>query len=260
MADQIQSLQFKNANGITLDAKLDLPVEPPLAYALLAHCFATSKELIAEARIAKALTDQRIAVLRFDFTGLGKSAGDFSETNFTSNVGDILAAAEYLSTQYAAPKLLIGHSLGGTAILAAAAKIPSAVAVATIGAPSTPAHIVHHFADRVEEIKQKGEVEVQLGGRPFTIKKQFIDDVENSEVLKTVANFKKSLLIFHSPVDAVVNIGEARRIYEAAKHPKSFISLDKANHLLTNKADAIYVARVLSAWSSRYIGAIENCE
>lgn len=255
MDEIIERLQFLNSAGITLDAKLNLPETKPIAYAVLAHCFATSKELIAEARIASALTRANIAVLRFDFTGLGKSGGDFSETNFTSNIGDILAAADYLKEHYEAPKLLIGHSLGGTAILAAAEKIESAVAISTIGAPAHPSHIIHHFEEHVDEIKEKGEVQVELGGRPFFIKKQFIDDVEKSDILGVVANLKKSLLIFHSPMDTVVSIDEARKLYEAAKHPKSFISLDKANHLLTNKDDAIYVARVLSAWASRYLGA-----
>jgi len=258
MSDQVEALQFQNKAGITLDAKLNLPDSKPVAYAILAHCFACSKDLIAEARIAQALTLQGIAVLRFDFTGLGKSGGDFSDTNFSSNVGDIVSAAACLAEHYEAPKLLIGHSLGGTAILAAAGKIDSAQAVATIAAPSDPAHIIHQFGEHVDEIKEKGETQVSLGGRPFVIKKQFLDDVERNNVLKAVAEFQKPLLIFHSPIDAVVSIEEARVIYETAKHPKSFISLDQANHLLTKKEDAIYVARVLSAWASRYVGDIES--
>lgn len=258
MSDQVSVLQFRNKAGIMLDAKLNLPDSKPVAYAILAHCFACSKELIAEARIAQALTLQGIAVLRFDFTGLGKSAGDFSETNFSSNISDIVSAAEYLAEHYEAPKLLIGHSLGGTAILAAAAQIESATAVATIASPSNPAHIICQFEEHVEDIKEKGAMSVSLGGRPFVIKKQFLDDVESKDVLKVVSEFRKPLLIFHSPADAVVSIDEARAIYQAAKHPKSFISLDQANHLLTKKEDAIYVARVLSAWASRYVGDIEQ--
>lgn len=246
-------VKFAGKLDVTLDAKLDLPDQPPIAYAILAHCFACSKDLVAEARISAALTQHGIAVFRFDFTGLGKSEGDFAKTNFTSNVDDILAAADYLRKNYQAPSILIGHSLGGTAILAAAKYVPEALAVATIAAPSDPAHILHHFESKLDQIKDQGDVPVDLGGGTVHISQQFIDDVRKQDILKSIGELNKALLLFHSPVDTVVSIDHARKIYNAAKHPKSFISLDHANHLLTNKADAIYVANVLSAWASRYL-------
>ena len=248
-----QKIKFQNQAGLSLDAKLDLPDQTPLAYALLAHCFACSKDLIAEARISRALTDHGIAVFRFDFTGLGKSEGEFVETNFSSNIDDILDAVSYLRENHQAPKLLIGHSLGGTAVLGAAPKVEEVVAVATIASPSDPAHITERFKNKLPEIKTKGDVVVNLGGGPIHISRQFIEDVNKQSILESLPLMHKALLIFHSPVDAIVNIENARKIYDAAKHPKSFISLDHANHLLTDKRDAIYVADVLAAWASRYV-------
>lgn len=244
---------FKNLKGESLSGLLEMPSGAIKSYALFAHCFTCSKDNPAATRIALALADLGIAVLRFDFTGLGTSKGDFSNTNFSSNLQDLLAAANYLKQQYAAPSLLIGHSLGGSAALAVAQDLPTVQAVVTIGAPATAAHIKHLFADSYRELQDKQSVQVELGGRSFSIQRQFIDDLEKYNSVAHVQALKKALLIFHSPVDAVVSIDEAARIYTAAKHPKSFVSLDHADHLLSNPEDSRYVAEVLSAWASRYL-------
>ncbi len=248
-----EKLEFPGATGATLAARLDSPDGPPRAYALFAHCFTCTKDIFAASRIAQALAESGIAVLRFDFTGLGSSEGEFANTNFTSNVGDLLAAVAYLRETREAPKLLIGHSLGGAAVLAAAGEVPEAQAVATIGAPYDPGHVAHLFKDSVEEIEAKGEAEVLLVGRPFRIQKQFIDDIQDQRQQERIGALRKALLVFHSPVDQTVGIDNAGLIFGAAKHPKSFVSLDKADHLLSKRADAEYVAAVLSAWSSRYV-------
>ena len=244
---------FKNLQGESLSGLLEMPSGAIKSYALFAHCFTCSKDNPAAARIAMSLADQGIAVLRFDFTGLGTSKGNFSNTNFSSNLQDLLAAANYLEQQYAAPSLLIGHSLGGSAALAVAQDLPAVQAVVTIGAPATAAHIKHLFADSYRELQDKQSVLVELGGRSFNIQRQFIDDLEKYNSVAHVQALKKALLIFHSPVDDVVSIDEAARIYTAAKHPKSFVSLDHADHLLSNPEDSRYVAEVLSAWASRYL-------
>ncbi len=244
---------FKNLQGESLSGLLEMPSGAIKSYALFAHCFTCSKDNPAAARIALSLADQGIAVLRFDFTGLGNSKGNFSNTNFSPNLQDLLAAANYLEQQYAAPSHLIGHSLGGSATLALAQDLPTVQAVVTIGAPATAAHIKHLFADSYRELQDKQSVQVKLGGRSFNIKRQFIDDLEKYNSVAHVQALKKALLIFHSPVDAVVSIDEAARIYTAAKHPKSFVSLDRADHLLSNPEDSRYVAEVLSAWASRYL-------
>lgn len=248
-----EKLEFTGATGATLAARLDSPDTPPRAYALFAHCFTCTKDIFAASRIAQALADSGIAVMRFDFTGLGSSEGEFANTNFTSNVGDLLAAVAYLRETREAPKLLIGHSLGGAAILAAAGEVPEAQAVATVGAPYDPGHVAHLFKDSAEEIAAKGEAEVLLVGRPFRIQKQFLDDIQNQNQHKRIDSLRKALLVFHSPVDDTVGIDNAGLIFGAAKHPKSFVSLDKADHLLSKRADAEYVATVLAAWSSRYV-------
>ncbi len=250
-----EKLEFPGATGATLAARLDSPDGPPRAYALFAHCFTCTKDIFAASRIAQALAESGIAVLRFDFTGLGSSEGEFANTNFTSNVGDLLAAVAYLRATREAPKLLIGHSLGGAAVLAAAGEVPEAQAVATIGAPYDPGHVAHLFKDSVEEIEAKGEAEVLLVGRPFRIQKQFIDDIQDQRQQERIGALRKALLVFHSPVDQTVGIDNAGLIFGAAKHPKSFVSLDKADHLLSKRADAEYVAAVLSAWSSRYVAS-----
>ena len=255
MAARSEKVTFTGAQGDALAARLDLPAGTPRAYALFAHCFTCSKDIFAASRIAEGLTGHGIAVLRFDFTGLGASEGEFANTNFSSNVGDLVAAAEYLRAEHAAPKILIGHSLGGAAVLVAAGQVAEAVAVATIGAPADPAHVAHHFLDARPEIEAKGEAEVRLVGRPFRIQKQFLDDIENQKLERGIAAMKKALLVFHSPIDATVGVENAGQIFQAAKHPKSFVSLDDADHMLSRKTDAAYVADVLAAWADRYLGA-----
>lgn len=244
---------FKNAQGESLAGLLELPDGPIKSYALFAHCFTCSKDINAASRITRALAWQGIAVLRFDFTGLGNSDGDFSNTNFSSNLQDLVSAAEFLEAEYEAPTLLIGHSLGGAAVLAIAQQLPSVKAVATIGAPATANHVQHLFTKARDEILDKGSTSVDLGGRSFTIKRQFIDDLERHNSLQHIGELKKALIVFHSPVDTTVSIDEAGRIYSAAKHPKSFVSLDDADHLLSRREDAEYVANVLSAWVERYL-------
>jgi uncharacterized OsmC-like protein/alpha/beta superfamily hydrolase len=244
---------FQNAQGESLSGLLEMPSGAIKSYALFAHCFTCSKDNPAAARIALALADRGIAVLRFDFTGLGNSQGDFSNTNFSSNLQDLLAAARYLKQHYAAPELLIGHSLGGAAVLAVAQDLPQVNAVITIGAPATAAHVKHLFADSYRELQNQPSVQVELAGRSFKIQSQFIDDLEKYNSVAHIGALKKALLIFHSPVDKVVSIDEAGRIFTAAKHPKSFVSLDHADHLLSDPEDSHYVAEVLSAWASRYL-------
>ena len=244
---------FKNPQGESLSGLLEMPSGVIKSYALFAHCFTCSKDNLAAARIARALADLGIAVLRFDFTGLGNSKGDFSNTNFSSNLQDLLAAAHYLEQHYAAPTLLIGHSLGGSAALAVAQDLAAVKAVITIGAPATAAHVKHLFADSVHALMDKQTVQVELGGRSFNIQRQFIDDLEKYNSVAHIKALRKALLIFHSPLDQVVSIDEAARIYTAAKHPKSFVSLDQADHLLSNPEDSRYVEEVLSAWAGRYL-------
>ncbi len=248
-----EKITFKGALGDALAARLDLPQGEVKAYALFAHCFTCTKDIFAASRIAEGLTAHGIAVLRFDFTGLGASEGEFANTNFTSNVGDLVAAADHMRVNYAAPKILIGHSLGGAAVLAAAPQIDEAEAVCTIGAPADPGHTANNFANDIKKIDAEGEADVTLVGRPFRIKKQFLDDIRSQKLLPSISNLRKALLIFHSPVDQTVGIENAQEIYLAAKHPKSFVSLDDADHLLSKRADAIYCANVIAAWAERYI-------
>ena len=258
MQSQSHKITFPGSQGEDLAARLEQPLGQVRAYALFAHCFTCSKDIFAAARIAGALAEHGIAVLRFDFTGLGASNGDFANTNFSSNVADLVAAADYLRKHYEAPKLLIGHSLGGAAVLAAASEVPEARAVATIGAPADTEHVIHNFAADVDEIRARGEAEVTLAGRQFKIKSQFLDDLEGQKLSDRVAAMKKALIVFHSPVDATVGVENAARIFQAAKHPKTFVSLDDADHLLTRRADSIFVADVLSAWAARYIEVREE--
>ena len=251
-----ERFQFPGANGHLLAASLDLPDGAVQAYALFAHCFTCGKDTLAAKRIAAALTARGIAVLRFDFTGLGSSEGDFANTTFSSNVTDLVLAAGHLRNIGHPPTLLIGHSLGGAAILATAAQIPEAKAVVTIAAPSDPSHVTHLFADRLDDIRTQGEVEVALAGRPFRIKREFLDDVAEHNLLAHVAKLHRALLILQSPTDDTVGIDNATRIFLAAKHPKSFVSLDGMDHLLTQKHDAIYVADLIAAWAERYLGPL----
>jgi len=244
---------FMNKEGELLSGRLELPEGELKAVALFAHCFTCSKNVLAASTIAKALTASGIGVLRFDFTGLGQSEGDFSNTNFSSNVADLLSACEALERSHQSPKILIGHSLGGAAVLKAAHKLPEVSAVVTIGAPSDAKHVSHLFSGQIEQIRTQGEAEVCLAGRSFKIKKQFVDDLKESEVLDDLAHLKKALLVMHSPVDDTVSVDHAANIFTAAKHPKSFVSLDKADHLLSSRTEAKYVASVISAWVEMYI-------
>ena len=244
---------FPNAKGEQLAATLDLPLGKPSAFALFAHCFTCGKDILAAKRIAERLAMHGIGVLRFDFTGLGASEGEFANTHFSSNVDDLVAAADHLRKMNGAPAILIGHSLGGCAVLAASHRIPDARCVVTIGAPYDPSHVVGLFKDQIGKIKEQGEVEVKLAGRPFRIKREFIDDVASKKLDECLATLRKALLVFHSPTDDTVGIDNASHIFGAAKHPKSFVSLAGADHLLSQKRDAIYVANVIAAWSDRYI-------
>jgi alpha-beta hydrolase superfamily lysophospholipase len=244
---------FPGADGQTLSARLDAPAGPIKAYALFAHCFTCTKDVFAANRIAQGLAAQGIAVLRFDFTGLGASEGDFANTNFSSNVQDLIAAANFMRAQLKAPALIIGHSLGGAAVLAAAASIAETKAVVTIGAPSDPSHVLKLFGDQLAVIEADGEARVQLAGRPFTIKRQFLEDASEQQLNIKTAHLQRALMVMHSPQDTTVDIDNALQIFKAAKHPKSFVSLDGADHLLTRKEDAEWVAGMIAAWSDRYI-------
>jgi uncharacterized OsmC-like protein/alpha-beta hydrolase superfamily lysophospholipase len=255
-----ERFDFPNTVGERLAAYLDLPDGEPRAYALFAHCFTCGKDSLAAKRIAERLTASGIAVLRFDFTGLGASEGEFANATFTSNVDDLVAAATHLRRTHRAPAILIGHSLGGAAVLAAAAKVAEARAVVTIAAPADPHHVTGLFADRVDEIRTLGEVEVTLAGRPFRVRREFLDDVAEQRLLERVSGLHKALLIFHAPSDQTVGIDNASRIFGAARHPKSFVSLADADHLLGRRSDAVYVANVIAAWAERYLEAAPQAE
>jgi putative redox protein len=250
-----ERFQFAGTGGHQLAAALDLPDSAITAYALFAHCFTCGKDVLAARRISAALAAKGIAVLRFDFTGLGSSEGDFANSTFSSNVADLVLAADHLRLTRKAPAILIGHSLGGAAILAAAGQIPEARAVVTIAAPSDPGHVTHLFKDRIEDIRQQGEVQVSLAGRPFRIKREFIDDVAEQSLTAKIATLHKALLVMHSPTDDTVGIDNATHIFVSAKHPKSFVSLAGADHLLSQRRDSVYVADVIAAWAERYIEA-----
>lgn len=248
-----KKIEFRNNEGHLLAGSLELPEQVAKGYVLFAHCFTCGKDIGAASRIARQLAQHGFATLRFDFTGLGNSDGDFANTNFSSNVEDLIAAADFLRAHYQAPLMLIGHSLGGAAVLAAAEHIPEAKAIVTIGAPAAPAHVAHNFAEHVQTIDQQGVAEVNLMGRVFTIKKHFLDDIRELDLAVKIKQLNKALLVFHSPVDDTVNITEAGKIFSQAKHPKSFISLDDADHLLRKPADAEYVAATVNAWIDRYL-------
>ena len=250
-----ERFDFPNAQGQKLAALLDRPAGEPRAYALFAHCFTCGKDIRAAKRVAEGLTALGIAVLRFDFTGLGSSEGEFANTTFSSNVGDLVAAANELRRSASAPAILIGHSLGGTAVLAVAAEVAEARAVVTIAAPCDPSHVTGLFKDRLEEIAAEGEVQATLAGRQFRISRGFIDDLAEHKLMERIANLRKALLIFHSPTDEIVALDNASRIFAAAKHPKSFVSLAGADHLLSRRSDAAYVANVIHAWAERYLEA-----
>ena len=250
---QSERIEFTGSQGDTLAARLELPSGRPRAFALFAHCFSCSKDIFAATRISRRLAELGFAVLRFDFTGLGHSDGDFANTNFSSNIQDLVAAARFLGDDYCAPALLVGHSLGGAAVIAAAQELDSVRAVATIAAPADAEHVINEFSGDVEAIERKGLADVQLAGRPFTIKKQFLDDLKGHSLEDAAAGLKRPLLVAHSPIDETVGIENATRLFVAAKHPKSFVSLDRADHLLTDHGDARYIADMIAAWAGRYV-------
>ncbi|MEF2546021.1 bifunctional alpha/beta hydrolase/OsmC family protein [Aurantimonas sp. E1-2-R+4] len=254
MSDSILRVDFQGHSGDALSARLDMPLGPVRAYALFAHCFTCSKDLQAARTIANCLAGQGIAVLRFDFTGLGSSEGEFASTNFSSNVADLKSAADYLRANFAAPKIVIGHSLGGAAVLAVAGDIPEVRAVVTIAAPAEASHVEKQFAAHVDAIQAEGAVAVKLAGRPFTIRRQFLEDIRGTRLTDRIATMRKALMVMHSPVDEFVGIDNASAIFTAARHPKSFVSLDGADHLLTKRADAEFAAEVVAGWATRYIG------
>ncbi len=256
----LEKVTFKNREGQNLVGRLELPAnQHPHNYALFAHCFTCNKNLSAIKNIGRALTSNGFGVLRFDFTGLGESEGDFTNTNFSGNIEDLIAAADYLKENFNAPTLLIGHSLGGAAAIYAAAKVSSIKAVATVGAPSSPTHVQHLLKSSLDEIELNGKAVVNLSGRDFTIKKQFLDDLQNQTLSATLKTLRKPILIMHSPQDKTVGVKNAEELYRAAHHPKSFISLDGADHLLMNKKDSVYVGEVISGWAKRYLD-IESAE
>ncbi len=246
-------LTFEGAAGDRLAARLDMPDAAVSSCALFAHCFTCSKDLKAVGRISSALVDEGIGVLRFDFTGLGESEGDFADTSFASNVEDLVAAARFLEDEVSPPRILVGHSLGGAAVIQAAHEIDSITAVATIGAPADPGHVQQLLGDAMHTIRTEGEAEVSIGGRKFLVRRKFLEDLEGTQQAERIRTLGRSLLIFHSPVDTIVGIENAALIFEAARHPKSFVSLDRADHLLTDPEDADYVGRVLAAWARKYI-------
>lgn len=251
---QTRKITFENDAGHKLAALLDLPADDrPVAFALFAHCFTCSKDYKGVVRVSKALAVQGIAVLRFDFTGLGESEGDFTDTTFSSNIADLVAAAEFMGRELAAPKILIGHSLGGAAVLHAAVRIPSAVAVATLAAPSSTAHLVGVIRSSSAEIEDAGEAEVEIGGRAFKIRKEFLDDLSVVNMHKAVSELGKPLLVCHSSVDRTVGIDNASEIFIAARHPKSFLSLDPADHLLSESRDALYAGTMIATWARRVV-------
>lgn len=248
-----ERITFTGHNGDQLAARLDMPEGPHLATALFAHCFTCSKDIPAARRIAGRLAAMGIAVLRFDFTGLGHSGGEFANTTFSSNAADLVAAADYLTSRDMPPALLIGHSLGGAAVLRAAAQIPSSKAIVTLGAPFDPAHVIQNFNEALDEIHDVGEAQVCLGGRPFTISRDFVNDVTGQSLGPIIADLHRALLVMHAPRDSTINIESASKIFIAAKHPKSFVTLDHADHLISDPKDAEYAAGIIVAWARPYL-------
>ena len=256
-----EKVNFVNSKGYKLEGRLELPEHhEPVAYAIFAHCFTCTKNIRAATSICRALAAQKIATLRFDFTGLGESEGEFADSTFSSDTKDVVSAAEFLEANFVAPELLVGHSLGGTAVLYAAKEIPSIRGVVTIGAPFNPEYVTHHMECAIPEIAEKGEAEVLLANRPFTVKKAFLNDLKGRNPAKTIEELGKALLVMHSPIDQTVGIENASSIYSNARHPKSFVTLDPADHLLKREEDAIYAANVIASWASRYIKDPEKVE
>jgi len=248
-----KAIQFFNAKGQMLCARLDLPQSEPTSFALFAHCFTCSKHSHAASGISNRLSRLGLGVMRLDFTGLGQSQGEFSDTSLSSNVDDLIRACRFLGEHYRNPSLIVGHSFGGVAAIVAASKLDSLQAVACIAAPSDSAHVRHLFSGEIEKIEQDGEAEVSIAGRAFRLKKQFLEDVAEAHVEKALRHLRKPIMIFHAPGDRVVGIEHAARLYAMAKHPKSFVSLDQADHLLSDRRDSTFVADVLAAWSTRYV-------
>lgn len=256
-----KKVKFKNSEGLDLSGYLELPLNTrPHSYVLFAHCFTCNKNFFAVKNIARALSAQGYGVLRFDFSGLGESDGEFAETTFSGNVEDLLAASAFLESEYKAPEMLIGHSLGGAAVIFAAAKLSSVKSVVTIAAPSSPVHVKHLLKSNLEEIEEKGMAEVNVGGRNFTIKKNFLEDINSHDLTAFARELKKAFLIMHSPQDSVVTIDNAEALYRNVKHPKSFVSLDGADHLLTSNEDSEYAGKVIASWASRYLEIPEEKE
>lgn len=251
---KIERVNFNNSKGQTLSGRLYLPLDnPPRFFALFAHCFTCSKNFKAVSNISDTLSNSGVAVLSFDFTGLGNSEGEFEETGFSSNVSDLISAADYLEKNYEAPKLLIGHSLGGAAVIFAAEKLENVKAVVTIGAPSEPKHVQHLFVGDLDTIKREGRAKVNIGGRPFHISRDFMEDLESKNLSQVLARLRKSVLIMHAPQDQIVDISNAAQLYQNAHHPKSFISLDKADHLLSDESESRYAGEMISVWAKKYL-------
>ncbi|WP_299777890.1 bifunctional alpha/beta hydrolase/OsmC family protein [uncultured Formosa sp.] len=254
-----QKLEIENSKGVKLQAYLELPAnQNPNYFAVFAHCFTCTSTLSAVKNISRSLTNHDFGVLRFDFTGLGRSEGEFSDSHFSSNVSDLMAVSKYLEEHYQAPSLLVGHSLGGAAVIVAASQLESVKAVATVGAPATANHVTHLFSHGFDDVKEKGDVQVNIGGRPFNINKEFVDDFSKTDLPEITKNLRKPLLIMHAPFDTVVPIENAERLYKIAHHPKSFVSLDQANHLLTDSRDSEYVGNVIGTWVQRYFEAKDS--
>jgi len=252
-------LKIENKKGLALQAQLELPAnQKPNRYAIFAHCFTCTSSLSAVKNISRALTNYGFGVLRFDFTGLGRSEGEFADSHFSANVEDLIAVSDFMATNYQAPSLLVGHSLGGAAVLSAAAQLKNVKAVATIGAPSTVGHVTHLFSHGIDQVKEKGEVEVNIGGRPFKIDKDFVEDFDKTDLPSVVKNLRKPLLIMHSPTDNVVGIKNAEALYHQAQHPKSFVTLDHADHLLSKSSDSNYAGNMVGTWVQRYFEPQEN--
>jgi len=246
-------LEIENRKGLKLHAYLELPAnQKPSHYAIFAHCFSCNSNFNAVKNISRSLSNYGFGVLRFDFTGLGKSEGEFAESHFSANVEDLLDVQNYLEKHYKAPSLLVGHSLGGAAVIVAASKFESIKAVATIGAPATVNHVTHLFSHAIDEMNEKGEIEVQIGGRPFKINRDFVNDFSKTNLPKIIKNLRKPILVMHAPFDSIVGIENAHQIYHNAIHPKSFVSLDDADHLLSKSSDSIYVGNIIGTWVERY--------
>ncbi|MFT4780963.1 MAG: putative OsmC-like protein/pimeloyl-ACP methyl ester carboxylesterase [Psychroserpens sp.] len=254
-----QKLKVINKKGHKLQAYLELPAnQKPNYFAIFAHCFTCSSSLSAVRNISRALTNHGFGIVRFDFTGLGRSEGEFADSHFSANVDDLIAVSDFIKEHYEAPSLLVGHSLGGAAVLVAASKLDNIKAVATVGAPATISHVKHLFSHGIDDIKNKGRVAVNIGGRPFKIDEEFVSDFDKTDLPAVVKALRKPLLILHSPTDTIVGIKNAEQLYNNAHHPKSFVTLDDADHLLSKTRDSSYAGDIIGAWVKRYFPQQEN--